>query len=85
MALKDIVGTAVGAGHFTLLAKATAAAALIATLKGTGPFTLFAPTDEAFAKLPPGTLEGLLRDRARLTQVLANHVLPGKVMATSCG
>jgi uncharacterized surface protein with fasciclin (FAS1) repeats len=78
---KDIVDTAVSAGSFTTLARALTAAGLVDTLKGPGPFTVFAPTDEAFAKLPAGTLEALLADRAKLTQVLTYHVVPGKVMA----
>lgn len=78
---KDIVDTAVAAGSFKTLAKALDAAGLIPTLKGAGPFTVFAPTDEAFAKLPAGTLEALLKDKAKLTAVLTYHVVPGKVMA----
>jgi uncharacterized surface protein with fasciclin (FAS1) repeats len=78
---KDIVTTAVQAGSFNTLAKALAAADLVETLKGPGPFTVFAPTDEAFAKLPPGTLEALLADQAKLTKVLTYHVVPGTVMA----
>ena len=78
---KDIVDTAVAAGNFKTLAKALGAAGLIETLKGAGPFTVFAPTDEAFAKLPAGTLEALLADKAKLTAVLTYHVVPGKVMA----
>jgi uncharacterized surface protein with fasciclin (FAS1) repeats len=78
---KDIVTTAVQAGSFTTLAKALAAADLVETLKGPGPFTVFAPTDEAFAKLPPGTLEALLADKAKLREVLTYHVVPGTVMA----
>jgi uncharacterized surface protein with fasciclin (FAS1) repeats len=78
---KDIVDTAVAAGNFTTLATALTAAGLIDTLKGDGPFTVFAPTDEAFAKLPPGTLDSLLADQAALTAVLTYHVVPGKVMA----
>jgi uncharacterized surface protein with fasciclin (FAS1) repeats len=78
---KDIVTTAVHAGSFNTLAKALAEAGLVETLKGPGPFTVFAPTDEAFAKLPPGTLETLLADRATLTKVLTYHVVPGTVMA----
>jgi uncharacterized surface protein with fasciclin (FAS1) repeats len=77
----DIVNTAVEAGNFNTLAKALAAAGLVETLKGPGPFTVFAPTDEAFAKLPPGTLEALLADQAKLTKVLTYHVVPGTVMA----
>jgi uncharacterized surface protein with fasciclin (FAS1) repeats len=78
---KNIVDTAVEAGSFTTLARALTAAGLVETLQGPGPFTVFAPTDEAFAKLPPGTLEALLADKAKLTQVLTYHVVPGKVMA----
>jgi uncharacterized surface protein with fasciclin (FAS1) repeats len=78
---KDIVDTAVEAGSFTTLAQALTAAGLVDTLKGPGPYTVFAPTDEAFAKLPPGTLDALLADKAKLTQVLTYHVVPGKVMA----
>ena len=78
---KDIVDTAVAAGSFNTLAKALTAAGLVETLKGSGPFTVFAPTDEAFAKLPAGTLDALLKDKAKLTKVLTYHVVPGKVMA----
>ena len=80
---KDIVDTAVAAGSFKTLAKALTAADLVATLKEPGPFTVFAPTDEAFAKLPPGTLENLLKpeNKAMLRRVLTYHVVPGKVMA----
>jgi len=80
---KDIVDTAVAAGSFTTLAKALTAADLVATLKGPGPFTVFAPTDEAFAKLPAGTLEKLLKpeNKAMLRRVLTYHVVSGKVMA----
>jgi uncharacterized surface protein with fasciclin (FAS1) repeats len=78
---KDIVDTAVAAGSFKTLAAALEAADLIDTLKGSGPFTVFAPTDEAFAKLPAGTVEALLKDKAKLTQILLYHVVPGKVMA----
>ena len=78
---KDIVDTAVGAGSFNTLVKAVQAAGLVDTLKGEGPFTVFAPTDEAFAKLPAGTLDSLLQDKAALTKVLTYHVVPGKVMA----
>lgn len=78
---KDIVDTAVGAGSFNTLVKAVQAAGLVETLKGPGPFTVFAPTDEAFAKLPAGTLENLLKDREALAKVLTYHVVPGKVMA----
>ena len=81
VASKDIVDTAVGAGDFKTLVKALTAADLVTTLKGEGPFTVFAPTDEAFAKLPPEALEALLADKAKLTKVLTYHVVPGKVMA----
>jgi uncharacterized surface protein with fasciclin (FAS1) repeats/uncharacterized protein YbjT (DUF2867 family) len=79
---KDIVDTAVSAGQFNTLAKALTEAGLVETLKGKGPFTVFAPTDEAFAKLPAGTLDALLKDKAKLTAVLTYHVVPGKVMAS---
>ena len=80
---KDIVDTAVAAGSFTTLAKALAAADLVNTLKGPGPFTVFAPTDAAFAKLPAGTLDTLLKpeNKALLQHVLTYHVVAGKVMA----
>jgi len=78
---RDIVDTAVAAGNFKTLAKALEAAGLIETLKGAGPFTVFAPTDEAFAKLPAGTLDALLKDKAKLTAILTYHVVAGKVMA----
>lgn len=81
MAPKDIVSVAVEAGSFKTLATALEAAGLVATLQGAGPFTVFAPTDEAFAKLPAGTLEALLKDKATLTAVLTYHVVPGKVTA----
>jgi uncharacterized surface protein with fasciclin (FAS1) repeats len=77
----DIVDTAVGAGQFNTLAKALTAAGLIETLKGPGPFTVFAPTDEAFAKIPADKLNALLADKAALTRVLTYHVVPGKVVA----
>jgi transforming growth factor-beta-induced protein len=77
----DIVDTAVSAGNFNTLVAAVKAAGLVDTLKGSGPFTVFAPTDAAFAKLPAGTVEGLLKDPAKLKQVLTNHVVSGKVMA----
>jgi uncharacterized surface protein with fasciclin (FAS1) repeats len=82
-ATKDIVDTAVAAGSFTTLAKALTAADLIDTLKGKGPFTVFAPTDAAFAKLPAGTLESLLKpeNKAKLQRILTYHVVAGKVMA----
>ena len=78
---KDIVDTAVGAGNFKTLAAALTAAGLVDTLKGPGPFTVFAPTDEAFAKIPKAQLDALLADKAKLTSVLTYHVVPGKVMA----
>jgi len=80
---KDIVDTAVSAGNFQTLAAALKAAGLVETLKGKGPFTVFAPTDEAFAKLPEGTVETLLKpeNKDKLTAVLTYHVVPGKVMA----
>jgi len=78
----DIVDTAV-AGKFNTLVAAVKAAGLVETLKGPGPFTVFAPTDEAFAKLPPGTLESLLKpeNKAKLQSILTYHVVAGKVMA----
>jgi len=80
---KDIVDTAVAAGTFNTLAKALGAAGLVDTLKGAGPFTVFAPTDEAFAKLPAGTIESLLKpeNKAQLQRILTYHVVAGKVMA----
>lgn len=80
---KDLVGTAVAAGSFKTLAKALQAADLVTTLKGSGPFTVFAPTDEAFAALPAGTIENLLKpeNKAKLQRLLKYHVVPGKVMA----
>jgi uncharacterized surface protein with fasciclin (FAS1) repeats len=78
---KDIVDTAVAAGSFNTLATALGAAGLVDTLKGKGPFTVFAPTDEAFAKIPKADLDALLKDKAKLTAVLTYHVVPGKVMA----
>lgn len=78
---KDIVDTAVAAGNFKTLATALQAAGLVDTLKGPGPFTVFAPTDAAFAKIPKADLDALLKDKAKLTAVLTYHVVPGKVMA----
>ena len=80
---KDIVDTAVGAGQFKTLAAALQAAGLVETLKGKGPFTVFAPTDAAFAKLPAGTVEMLLKpeNKAKLTAILTYHVVAGKVLA----
>jgi uncharacterized surface protein with fasciclin (FAS1) repeats len=82
-AKKDIVDTAVAAGSFKTLAAALGAAGLVDTLKGEGPFTVFAPTDEAFAKLPEGTVEELLKpeNKAKLVDILTYHVVAGKVMA----
>jgi uncharacterized surface protein with fasciclin (FAS1) repeats len=77
----DIVDTAVSAGQFKTLVKAVQEAGLVDTLKGEGPFTVFAPTDEAFAKLPAGTLDALLQDKEKLAAVLTYHVVPGKVTA----
>jgi uncharacterized surface protein with fasciclin (FAS1) repeats len=80
---KDIVDTAVAAGNFKTLATALQAAGLVETLKGAGPFTVFAPTDEAFAKLPAGTLDDLLKpeNKEKLVAILTYHVVPGKVTA----
>jgi uncharacterized surface protein with fasciclin (FAS1) repeats len=78
---KDVVDTAVAAGNFNTLATALQAAGLIETLKGDGPFTVFAPTDEAFAKIPEADLKALLADKAALTKVLTYHVVAGKVTA----
>jgi len=78
---KDIVDTAVAAGNFKTLAAALQAAGLVETLKGKGPFTVFAPTDEAFAKIPKADLDALLKDKAKLSAVLTYHVVPGTVMA----
>lgn len=77
----DVVDTAIAAGSFKTLVKAIQAAGLVDTLKGDGPFTVFAPTDEAFAKLPAGTLDALLKDKAKLQAVLTYHVVSGRVMA----
>ncbi len=78
---KNIVETAIAAGSFSTLVSAVQAADLVETLSGPGPFTVFAPTDEAFAKLPAGTLEALLDDKAKLASILTYHVVAGKVMA----
>ena len=80
-AKKDIVDTAVAADQFKTLAAALGAAGLVDTLKGAGPFTVFAPTDAAFAKLPAGTLEALLHDKAKLQKILTYHVVAGQVKA----
>ena len=79
--MADIVDTAVAAGSFKTLVTAAKAAGLVDTLKSKGPFTVFAPNDEAFAKLPKGTVEGLLKDIPKLKSVLTYHVVPGRVMA----
>ena len=79
--MADIVDTAVAAGNFKTLVTAVQAAGLVDTLKSKGPFTVFAPNDDAFAKLPKGTVEGLLKDIPKLKSVLTYHVVPGKVMA----
>ena len=81
--MKDIVDTAAGAGNFTTLVAAVKAAGLVETLKGPGPFTVFAPTDDAFAKLPKGTVEDLLKpeNKAQLVSILTYHVVAGKVMS----
>jgi uncharacterized surface protein with fasciclin (FAS1) repeats len=78
---KDIVDTAIQAGQFKTLVAAVKAAELVDVLKGKGPFTVFAPTDEAFSKIPKEKLEALLKDKKQLTAVLTYHVVPGKVMA----
>ena len=80
---RDVVDTAIAAGSFKTLAKALDAAGLVTTLKGSGPFTVFAPTDEAFAKLPAGTLEALLKpeNKPKLQRILTSHVVAGKIMA----
>jgi uncharacterized surface protein with fasciclin (FAS1) repeats len=83
VAQKNIVDTAVAAGQFKTLAAALGAAGLVSTVKGPGPFTVFAPTDAAFAKLPLGTVENLLKpeNKDQLAAILTYHVVPGKVMA----
>jgi uncharacterized surface protein with fasciclin (FAS1) repeats len=80
--LANIVETAINAGSFNTLVTAIKAANLVDTLNGAGPFTVFAPTDEAFAKLPEGTVEGLLKDIPALKKILTYHVVSGKVMAS---
>lgn len=81
--LKDIVDTAVGAGSFKTLAAAVTAAGLVDALKGAGPFTVFAPTDAAFANLPAGTVDALLKDIPKLKSILLYHVAAGKVMSSA--
>lgn len=80
--MKNIVETAIEAGSFKTLVKAVQAAGLVDTLSSKGPLTVFAPTDDAFAKLPAGTVEGLLKDQKKLTSILTYHVVPGKVMSS---
>jgi len=80
-AAKDVVDVAVSAGSFDTLVRAVEAAGLVDTLRGDGPFTVFAPTDEAFAKIPQDQLDALLADEEKLTAVLTYHVVPGRVMA----
>ena len=80
--MANIVETAIAAGSFKTLVEAVKAADLVDTLSGPGPLTVFAPNDEAFAKLPTGTVEGLLKDIPKLKSVLTYHVLPGKVMSS---
>jgi len=82
MSHADIVTVATEAGSFETLATALKAAGLVETLQGDGPFTVFAPTDEAFAALPAGTLDALLKDEEKLTQILTYHVVPGRVTAS---
>ena len=79
--MHDIIDTAVAAGSFKTLAAAVTAAGLVDTLKGAGPFTVFAPTDEAFAKLPAGTVDALLKDIPKLKSIITYHVVAGKVLA----
>ena len=81
--MKTIVETAIEAGNFKTLVKAVQEAGLVDTLQGQGPFTVFAPTDEAFSKLPPGTIENLLKNKEQLTDILTYHVVPDKVMSDS--
>jgi uncharacterized surface protein with fasciclin (FAS1) repeats len=80
--LKNIVETAIESGSFKTLVTAVQAAGLVDTLSSKGPFTVFAPTDDAFAKLPAGTVEGLLKDQEKLTSILTYHVVPGKLMSS---
>ena len=79
--MADIVETAINAGSFNTLVAAVKAAGLVETLKGAGPFTVFAPSDDAFAKLPAGTVDGLLKDIPKLKKILTYHVVSGQVMA----
>jgi len=79
--MKNLVETAIEAGNFSTLVKAVQEAGLVDTLEGEGPFTVFAPTDEAFSKLPEGTVEKLLSDKEKLIDILTYHVVPDKVMS----
>jgi len=79
--MKNLVETAIEAGNFKTLVKAVQEAGLVDTLSSDGPFTVFAPTDEAFSKLPEGTLENILQDKEMLTNILTYHVVPNRVMA----
>lgn len=78
---KDLFDTAVAAGHFAIFSNALKAAGMVGTFKGVGPFTFFAPTDEAFRKLPAGTMDGLLKDKEKLIPFINYHILPGILMA----
>lgn len=78
---QDIVDTFLAAGNFKTLSNALKAADLVGTLRGTGPYTVFAPTDEAFKRLPSGTIEGLLKDKVKLATILNHHVVRGRIMA----
>ncbi len=80
--MNTLIDVAIADGHFKTLVTALTAAGLIDTLKGAGPFTVFAPTDDAFAKIPKADLDALLKDKAKLKAVLTYHVVPGKVMST---
>ncbi len=79
--MKNLVETAIEAGNFKTLVKAVQKAGLMETLSNEGPYTVFAPTDEAFSKLPAGTLENILQDKEKLTNILTYHVVPNKVLA----
>jgi uncharacterized surface protein with fasciclin (FAS1) repeats len=81
--MKNLVETAIEAGNFKTLVKAVQEAGLVDTLQGEGPFTVFAPNDDAFAKLPPGTIEDLLNNKEKLTEILTYHVIPSKVMSNN--
>jgi uncharacterized surface protein with fasciclin (FAS1) repeats len=79
--MKNLVETAIEAGNFKTLVKAVQEAGLVDTLSSEGPYTIFAPTDEAFSKLPAGTIDNLLKDKEKLTEILTYHVVPNKVMS----